>query len=319
MVPTLSVVLPVYNERQNLDALVGRLIPALEKAAGEDFEILFVDDGSVDGSADILDAFHARDPRLKAVHFSRNFGQQAALQAGLDEATGRAVILMDADLQDPPEVLGRLVEHWRQGYEVVYAIRRRRKEGLVKRAAYAVFYRTLKAVAEIDVPLDAGDFCLLDRRVVDTLATLPERNRLLRGLRRWVGFRQVGVEYERAARHAGETKYTLRRLLRLALSGYVGFSAMPLRAAAWLGFVSASAGFALALWAVVTKLVDIPSPRGWASTVAIVLFVGGVQLVMLGVVGEYLGRVYDEVRKRPLYVVRSRTGIGAEVPLDPRR
>jgi len=319
MVPTLSVVLPVYNERQNLDALVGRLIPALEKAAGEDFEILFVDDGSVDGSADILDAFHARDPRLKAVHFSRNFGQQAALQAGLDEATGRAVILMDADLQDPPEVLGRLVEHWRQGYEVVYAIRRRRKEGLVKRAAYAVFYRTLKAVAEIDVPLDAGDFCLLDRRVVDTLATLPERNRLLRGLRRWVGFRQVGVEYERAARHAGETKYTLRRLLRLALSGYVGFSAMPLRAAAWLGFVSASAGFALALWAVVTKLVDIPSPRGWASTVAIVLFVGGVQLVMLGVVGEYLGRVYDEVRKRPLYVVRSRTGIGAEGPLDPRR
>jgi len=319
MVPTLSVVLPVYNERQNLDALVGRLIPALEKAAGEDFEILFVDDGSVDGSAEILDAFHARDPRLKAVHFSRNFGQQAALQAGLDEATGRAVILMDADLQDPPEVLGRLVEHWRQGYEVVYAIRRRRKEGLVKRAAYAVFYRTLKAVAEIDVPLDAGDFCLLDRRVVDTLATLPERNRLLRGLRRWVGFRQVGVEYERDARHAGETKYTLRRLLRLALSGYVGFSAMPLRAAAWLGFVSASAGFALALWAVVTKLVDIPSPRGWASTVAIVLFVGGVQLVMLGVVGEYLGRVYDEVRKRPLYVVRSRTGIGAEVPLDPRR
>src|SRR5438094_3362059 len=319
MVPTLSVVLPVYNERQNLDALVGRLIPALEKAAGEDFEILFVDDGSVDGSADILDAFHARDPRLKAVHFSRNFGQQAALQAGLDEATGRAVILMDAELQDPTEVLGRLVEHWRQGYEVVYAIRRRRKEGLVKRAAYAVFYRTLKAVAEIDVPLDAGDFCLLDRRVVDTLATLPERNRLLRGLRRWVGFRQVGVEYERDARHAGETKYTLRRLLRLALSGYVGFSAMPLRAAAWLGFVSASAGFALALWAVVTKLVDIPSPRGWASTVAIVLFVGGVQLVMLGVVGEYLGRVYDEVRKRPLYVVRSRTGIGTEVPLDPRR
>src|SRR5207237_938718 len=155
-----------------------------------------------------------RDPGRHAVHSSRNFGQQTALQAGLDEATGRAVILMDADLQDPPEVLGRLVEHWRQGYEVVYAIRRRRKEGLVKRAAYAVFYRTLKAVAEIDVPLDAGDFCLLDRRVVDTLATLPERNRLLRGLRRWVGFRQVGVEYERDARHAGETKYTLRRLRR---------------------------------------------------------------------------------------------------------
>src|SRR5438094_6357938 len=237
MRPTISVVLPVYNERENLDALVDRLIPALRKTIGESFEVLFIDDGSRDGSGDLLDALHARDRRLKVVHFSRNFGHQAALQAGLDEATGDAVVLMDADLQDPPEVLGRLVEHWRQGYEVVYAIRRRRKEGLVKRAAYAVFYRTLKAVAEIDVPLDAGDFCLLDRRVVDTLATLPERNRRLRGLRRWVGFRQVGVEYERDARHAGETKYTLRRLLRLALSGYVGFSAMPLRAAARLRLV----------------------------------------------------------------------------------
>src|SRR2546428_60601 len=201
MVPMLSVVLAVYNERENLDALVGRLIPVLEKAAGGDFEVLFVDDGSVDGSAEILDG-----------------------------------------------------------------------------------------------------------RVVGAVATLPERNRFLRGLRSWVGFRQVGVEYERDARHAGETKYTLRKLLRLALSGYVGFSAMPLRAAAWLGFVSASAGFAIALWAVATNLLDIPSPRGWASTMGIILFVGGVQLVMLGVVGEYLSRVYDEVRRRPLYIVRSRVG-----------
>src|SRR5207245_2560593 len=241
-VPTISVVLPVYNERENLDALVSRLIPALRKAAGEDFEVLFVDDGSSDGSNDILDAFHARDRRLKAVHFSRNFGHQAALQA--------------------------------------------------------------------------GDFCLLERRVVDTLGTLPERNRFLRGLRSWVGFKQIGIEYERDARHAGEPKYTLRKLVRLALSGYIGFSAMPLRAATWLGFVSASAGFALALWAVITKLVDIPSPRGWASTVAIFLFVSGVQLFMLGVVREYLSRVYDEVRNRPLYIVRSRTGIAGEVPVE---
>jgi len=316
MAPTISIVLPVYNERENLEALVSRLIPALRKAAGEDFEVLFVDDGSSDGSADILDAFHARDRRLKAVHFSRNFGHQAALQAGLDEATGEAVILMDADLQDPPEVLGRFIEHWRQGYEVVYAVRKRRKEGLVKRAAYAAFYRTMRAIAEIDVPLEAGDFCLLDRRVVDALVGLPERNRFLRGLRSWVGFKQIGIEYERDARHAGEPKYTLRKLVRLALSGYIGFSAMPLRAATWLGFVSASAGFVIALWAVITKLVDIPSPRGWASTLALFLFVSGVQLFMLGVVGEYLSRVYDEVRNRPLYIVRSRTGIAGEVPVE---
>ncbi|TMA57134.1 MAG: hypothetical protein E6J75_08225 [Deltaproteobacteria bacterium] len=199
---------------------------------------------------------------------------------------------------------------------MVYAVRRRRKEGLVKRAAYAAFYRTMKAMAEIDVPLEAGDFCLLDRRVVDTLVGLPERNRFLRGLRSWVGFRQIGVEYERDARHAGESKYTLRKLLRLALSGYIGFSAMPLRAATWLGFVSASAGFMLAIWAVITKLIDIPSPRGWASTVAIFLLVSGVQLFMLGVVGEYLSRVYDEVRSRPLYIVRSRTGVGDEVAVE---
>ena len=316
MAPTISVVLPVYNERENLDALVDRLIPALRKTIGESFEVLFIDDGSRDGSGDLLDAFHARDRRLKVVHFSRNFGHQAALQAGLDEATGDAVVLMDADLQDPPEVLGRFIEHWQQGHEVVYAVRRRRKEGLVKRAAYAAFYRTMKAMAEIDVPLEAGDFCLLDRRVVDTLVGLPERNRFLRGLRSWVGFRQIGVEYERDARHAGESKYTLRKLLRLALSGYIGFSAMPLRAATWLGFVSASAGFMLAIWAVITKLIDIPSPRGWASTVAIFLLVSGVQLFMLGVVGEYLSRVYDEVRSRPLYIVRSRTGVGDEVAVE---
>ncbi len=308
MGPVISVVLPVYNERENIDAVISRLIPVLEKATEGSFEVLFVDDGSHDGSAEILDAYHARDPRSKVIHFSRNFGHQAALQAGLDEATGEAVILMDADLQDPPEVLDQFIAYWRQGYDVVYAVRRKRKEGLIKRLAYATFYRTLKTIAEIELPVDSGDFCLLDRRVANTLSSLKERNRFLRGLRSWVGFKQVGVEYEREARHAGVSKHTLRKLVRLALSGYIGFSAMPLRAAAWLGFLSAGAGFAIAIWALVTKLMDIPSPRGWASTLAVILFVGGVQLLMLGVIGEYLSRVYDEVRQRPPYIVRSRVG-----------
>lgn len=313
MAVRLSVVLPVFNESETLAALVGRLLPTVERICGADFEIIFVDDGSTDGSAQVLDALHARDRRIKVIHFSRNFGHQAALQAGLDEALGAGVVLMDADLQDPPELLERFVERWREGYEVIYAVRRKRKEGLLKRGAYAVFYRTMRAVAEIDVPLDAGDFCLLDRRVVDALVALPERHRFLRGLRSWLGFRQIGVEYERDGRHAGEPKYTLGKLVRLALSGYVGFSSMPLRAAAWLGFGSAFAGFATAVWVVFTVVMNIPSPRGWPSTLAAMLFVGGVQLLVLGVLGEYLGRVYDEVRRRPLYVVQSRIGIAGAV------
>ena len=308
MVPTISVILPVFNERENLEPLLTRLIPVLDKAAVGHFEVLFIDDGSRDGSAEILDSFHLRDSRLKAIHFSRNFGHQAALQAGLDLSAGKAVILMDADLQDPPELLERLIACWKQGYDVVYATRKKRQDSLMKKAAYKAFYRTLRLIAEIDVPLDAGDFCLMDRRVVDTLASFRERNRFLRGLRSWVGFKQIGVEYERSARHAGDAKYTLRKLIRLALSGYIGFSAMPLRAATWLGFLSAGAGFIIALWALITHLMNIPSPRGWASTLAVILFVGGVQLLVLGVMGEYLSRVYDEVRQRPLYIISSRVG-----------
>jgi dolichol-phosphate mannosyltransferase len=219
---------------------------------------------------------------------------------------------MDADLQDPPEVIERFVECWRRGYDVVYAVRKKRKEGFWKRMAYAVFYRTMKAIAEIDVPLDSGDFCLLDRRVVDTLVGLRERNRFLRGLRSWVGFRQIGIEYERNARHAGEPKYTLRKLVGLALSGYLGFSAVPLRLATWLGIAAAGAGFLIAVWAVFSKIAGIYSPRGWASTMAVILFIGGVQLLMLGVIGEYLSRVYDEVRQRPQYIVRSEVGLAGD-------
>lgn len=308
MRPRISTVIPVYNERENLDALVARLHPVVERAAGGAFEVVFVDDGSRDGSGEMLDAISRRDPRYKVIHFSRNFGHQAALQAGLDAARGEAVALLDADLQDPPELLGRFIEEWEAGYEVVYAIRRKRKESAWKRLAYATFYRTMKVVAEIDTPLDAGDFCLMDRRVVETLVALRERNRFLRGLRSWVGFRQIGVEYERESRNAGEPKYTLRKLIGLALSGYIGFSAMPLRLAAWFGFLSAGAGFVVSVWAVFERLVSHAAPQGWTSTIAVILFIGGVQLIVLGVIGEYLGRVYDEVRRRPLYIVGSQVG-----------
>jgi polyisoprenyl-phosphate glycosyltransferase len=311
--PTISAILPVYNERENLDTLLDRLPPVLESAADGSYEIVFVDDGSRDGSAEILDSFCTRDSRLRVIHFSRNFGHQAALQAGLDAASGDAVILMDADLQDPPEVLHQFIEKWQQGYDVVYAVRRKRKENFLKRAAYSIFYRSMKVIAEIDVPLDVGDFCLMDRRVVDMLVTLRERHRFLRGLRSWVGFRQIGIEYQRDARLAGAPKYTLRKLVGLALSGYIGFSSMPLRAAAWLGVLSAAAGFSIAIWVLVRTLIELPSPpRGWASTMSVILFVGGVQLLVLGIIGEYLGRVYDEVRNRPLYVVRSRVGFLAD-------
>ncbi len=308
MKPSVSVIFPVYNEQENLDALVSRVHPVLEGCARGSFEVVFVDDGSRDGSGELLDALSERDRRYKVIHFSRNFGHQAALQAGLDAANGRAVVLMDADLQDPPELVSRFIEKWEEGFEVVYAIRKKRKEAVWKRVAYSAFYRTMRLIAEIDAPLDAGDFCLMDHRVVETLVALRERNRFLRGLRSWVGFRQIGVEYERDSRNAGEPKYTFRKLVGLAVSGYVGFSSIPLRLAAWLGVSSAAAGFLVATWVILSKFLTPHVPQGWASTIAVILFVGGVQLVMLGVIGEYLGRVYDEVRMRPLYVVSSRVG-----------
>jgi dolichol-phosphate mannosyltransferase len=246
------------------------------------------------------------------VNLSRNFGHQVAISAGLDHSRGQIVAIMDADLQDPPEVLLRFIEKWRQGYAVVYAVRKQRKEGFLKRSAYALFYRTFHSIAEIEVPLDAGDFCLLDRCVVDVLVALPEHHRFLRGLRSWVGFKQIGIEYDRDERYGGKSKYSLWKLVQLALSGYVGFSSLPLRAATWCGFFSAGVGFMLILWALATKLLEVSSPHGWTSTIAAILFVGGVQLLMLGIIGEYLGRVYDEVRQRPLYIVQSRLGFAAD-------
>lgn len=300
--PELTIVVPVYNNAGTLHELHRRLTAVLDSAGCA--EVVYVDDGSRDSSVEVLAELHARDQRVRVLRLSRNFGQQAALTAGLDVAAGRAVVMMDADLQDPPEVLPKLMECWRAGFEVVYAVRARRQEGRLKRACYRGFYRVYRYLAETDVPLDSGDFCLLDRRVVEVLRQMPERTRFLRGMRSWTGFRQTGVPYDRNVRGAGESQYSVRRLLRLAADGLVSFSNVPLRLAAFIGLLSSLLGLVLLFFVAVVVAVDASVPTGWASTLSVPLLIGGVQLTMLGVVGAYVARIYAEVKKRPMYVVQ---------------
>jgi dolichol-phosphate mannosyltransferase len=305
-----SAVVPVYNEEANLPELHRRLTTAFS-TIGRSYEVILVDDGSSDRSAELIANLCRQDSRLRAIHFSRNFGHQAAVAAGLQHASGKAVVVMDADLQDPPELVPQLLERWREGFEVVYAQRTQRThEGVLKRLPAYLYYRALRGLATVDVPPDTGDFCLMDRRVVDLLNQMPERNRFVRGLRAWVGFRQTAVQFVRPARYAGNVKYTFRKSLGLAVNGIVSFSKIPLRIATYLGLVVSLASFGLAVWYVVQKLTGAEVVRGWASTVVIVLFLGGVQLLTLGIIGEYISRIYDEVKQRPIYVIRERVGFG---------
>jgi len=306
---TVSVVVPVFNEEATLDALVARLERALE-GAGLDYEVVFVNDGSRDRSAEMLRAHHARNPRLKCIMLSRNFGHQVAVTCGLDHAQGDAVVVMDGDLQDPPEVLPGLIARWRDGFDVVYAVRRRRKEGWAKVLAYKAFYWVLHRVSYLDIPLDSGDFSLMDRRVVDLLATMPERNRFVRGLRTWVGLRQTGFEYERDARYAGESKYSFTKLLRLAFDGLVSYSFAPLRLVSNLGMLVSLSALLYMVYLLAARLFGDLTIQGWTSTVVIVLFLGGIQLLSLGIIGEYIGRIFDEVKQRPQYVIGDSLGVG---------
>ena len=301
----LSVVVPAFNESDNLRSLWDRLRPVLDEL--QPGELVVVDDGSTDATWDVILELAAEDRRVRGVRLSRNFGHQAALSAGMAEARGDAVCFMDADLQDPPELLHRLVEEWRNGNQVVYAVRRTRKETLLKRQAYRWFYRVYKQLADIDVPLDSGDFALLDRRVVDELLALPEHNRFLRGLRSWVGYRQIGLPYDRDARHAGTPKYTFRKLIRLALDGLVSFSAAPLRLASVLGMIVALAGGLYIGVAIAARILFGGVPKGWTSIVAVVLAIGGMQLIVVGVLGEYVARIYDETKARPNFLVADTT------------
>jgi len=303
--PTFSIIAPIYNEKENLPELYRRVSEVMD-STNEPWELVLVDDGSTDGSTDIIRQLADSDRRVRPVIFARNFGHQLAVTAGLDYARGQAVVIIDADLQDPPEVILDLIAKWREGYEVVYAMRVKREgESWFKLATAAIFYRLIYRITDVDIPRDTGDFRLLDRKVVDVIKQMRERHRFLRGMSVWVGFRQTGVKYQRAARFAGETKYPLRKMLKFASDAVTSFSYFPLQLATYLGFFSA--GMSILAIPVVAFMRITGSQEafaGQATTLIAVLFLGGVQLISLGLLGEYIGRLYDEAKGRPLYIVR---------------
>ena len=308
----LSIVVPCYNEEAVLRELHGRLVGVLEQMPETAFEIVYTDDGSHDQTPYILLQLQASDSRVRVVSLTRNFGHQIATTAGLEHASGDAVVIIDADLQDPPEVIPEMLERWRDGYQVVYGLRAKRAgETTFKRWTAKAFYRLINRLSEIEIPLDVGDFRLLDRKVVDTLLAMPERDRFLRGMVSWIGFKQVAVIYDRAPRHAGHSKYPLVKMVRFAVDSVISFSFVPLRLAIWVGFGAIAASFAGIVYALVVRLYTTDWVRGWASVFTAVLFLGGVQLITLGIVGEYVGRIYGEVKLRPLYVVRERLGFAS--------
>jgi dolichol-phosphate mannosyltransferase len=306
--PTFSVVGPVYNEEALLEEFCLRMIEVLE-SLGEPFELVLVNDGSRDRSPEILRQMYEHDPRVKVIQFSRNFGLQAALTAGLDYASGQAIIVMDTDLQDPPEVVPQLIAKWREGYQLIYAQRAERAgETWFKKFTASAFYRLIDKITSIQIPVDTGEFRLMDRKVVDAIKQMREYNRFMRGLSVWVGYKQTGITYEREARKAGETKFPLRKMWRLALDGITSFSYLPLQLATYIGFLVAVLSL---VFLVVVFLLRIFRPDffyGQASALVSVLFLGSVQLIFLGIIGEYLGRIYDEVKRRPLYIVAEELG-----------
>ena len=315
-----SVVIPIYNEEKTLPELHRRLSLVL-RPLGRDVEIILVDDGSKDSSFELMKAVRASDARVKIIRLSRNFGHQVAISAGIDLALGDAVVVMDGDLQDPPELLVSMIEHWSNGYQVVYTVKRSRQENPLKRFAFRLFYWILHSVSAIDIPIEAGNFSLLDRRVVDVLRSMPERNRYISGLRAWTGFRQIGIPYDREARYSGRPQMSFRRLVELALDGIFSFSKAPLRVAVYIGVFSAFVAFVGGLWVLSQKLFTDRAILGWASTIVSITFLGGLVLMTLGIIGEYIGRIYDEVKQRPLYVIQDTIGFGdgrrAERPARP--
>lgn len=307
--PEISVVLPCFNEVENIPELRRRLVSVLE-ATGRSFEVVFVDDGSRDGSWEAMAAQAAEDPRLRAIRLSRNFGHQMALTAGVDGARGRLVAVMDADLQDPPELLSEMLAKADEGYEVVYAQRSAREgESAFKLATAHLFYRLLRRWTNVDIPVDTGDFRLMGPKAVAAFRSLRERHRFIRGMTAWVGFRQVAVSYVRPPRLHGETKFPLRRMVRFALDALTSFSHVPLQLGTWLGFGVSLFAFLYILVVLVLKVLGI-NERGWTTLMGWMLLLGGVQLMLIGVLGEYLGRIYDEVKRRPLYLVSEEAGGG---------
>ena len=311
--PIFSIVGPVFNEQALIEEFCRRMIEVLE-SLGQPFELVLVNDGSRDRSPEILRRLHEQDERVKVINFSRNFGLQAALTAGLDYARGQAIIVMDTDLQDPPEVVPQLIEKWREGFQLVYAQRAERAgETWFKKFTASAFYRLITKITSVQIPVDTGEFRLLDRKVVDAIKEMREYNRFMRGLSVWVGYRQTGIVYERDARKAGETKFPLKKMVRLALDGITSFSYLPLQLATYFGFTVALFALVGLIAVIVMRLTGNQDAfHGQASTLVSVLFLGGVQLIFLGIIGEYLGRIYDEVKRRPLYIVAERLGFDEE-------
>ena len=305
--PTYSVVIPIHDEQESLQELHRRLVDVFPQLDGE-VEVLFVDDGSTDLSYPVMLELHARDPRFKVVHLARNFGHQLAITAGIELAAGEAVVVMDGDLQHPPELLPALAERWREGYDVVFGVMTERPEGWLKRMTARMYYRVLRRLASGAIQAAAGDFRLADRRVVEAFRAMPERNRFVRGMFAWLGFRQIAVPYAVPERFAGSSKYTLRRMIRLATDGLVSFSTAPLRLALDLGFVVSGLAFLFGIATLISKLAGAFLVPGWLTIVLVTSFIGGIQLIVIGVVGEYVGRIYDEVKARPLYLVRELHG-----------
>ncbi|NEO69713.1 glycosyltransferase family 2 protein [Moorena sp. SIO3H5] len=312
MNPTYSLVIPVYNEENSISELYRRISTVMDQLG--EVELILVNDGSCDRSLELMRDLHQKDPRVCYLSLSRNFGHQIAVTAGLNFVRGQGIIVLDADLQDPPEVIPVLVEKWQQGYQIVYAQRtQRRRESWLKRFPAYLFYRLLRRLANVEIPLDTGDFCLMDRRVVDVLNTMPERNRYVRGLRSWVGLRQTSVSYVRDPRFAGEIKYTIRKSLALAVDALVSFSKVPLRIATYLGLLATAIALLMAGLVLYWRIFEPNSPvTGFATIMIAIFFLGAVQLVSIGILGEYVGRIYEEVKGRPLYVLSEVRGFGSE-------
>lgn len=313
MRPKYSFIIPVYNEEDTLLEMYRRVSSVMNRLDGP-VELILVNDGSRDHSLSLLREIHERDPRVCYISLARNFGHQIAVTAGLNYVRGQAIVVMDADLQDPPELIPDLVEKWKQGYQIVYAQRtQRRKESWRKRLPAYVFYRVMRKLADVDIPMDTGDFCLMDRRVVDVLNTMPERNRYIRGLRSWVGLSQTSITFERDPRFAGEVKYTFRKSLSLAANGLVTFSRVPLRLSTYVGLAAAAVALLMAILVLYWRIVAPSSPlTGFAAILIAMFFLGAVQLVSIGILGEYVGRIYEEVKGRPLYVLSEVAGFTEE-------
>jgi polyisoprenyl-phosphate glycosyltransferase len=308
----LSVVVPCMNEEEVLRQTHQHLVAVLDKSPAA-FEIIYVDDGSTDSTLEALRELQASDGRVRVIRFSRNFGHQMAITAGLEHASGDAVVIIDADLQDPPEVILEFVEKWLDGYDVVYGVRTERDgESVFKQTSAKIFYRFFSHMSDTQMPLDTGDFRLMDRRVVDALISMPERDRFVRGMVSWLGFSQVAVPYHRASRAAGTTKFSLYKMVRFALDGIFSFSILPLRLATWTGFAASGVAIGGIVVVLLERYFQVPGlVKGWSSAVIGELFIGGVQLICLGIIGEYVGRIYGEAKRRPLYIVRERMGFEA--------